>query len=337
MSSGKSRFTALLAITAAAAIVTACSNDAADQADAGATSNTMPAAESAAGTAAQTTASVANSHPTEATPEYGRRLLRETPALIGPNNPDPEMQYSGNQLACSSCHLNDGKTPGTLSLLPTSGRYPRQSNRDGGIRDLRDRINGCMERSMNGRMLPRDSIEMIAMEAYIDDLGVQYAAMTEAERAPVEPPAFIEPDRAANVEAGRAVYEQHCFVCHGNDGGGLRVAESAGGAYVFPPLWGPDSYNNGAGMTRTLTAAKFIKARMPFGQPILTDDQAYDVSAYINSHERPTKANRELDFPDKTLKPIDCPYPPYADDFPQEQHILGPFNPIREYYQNLKK
>lgn len=273
----------------------------------------------------------------EATSEYGRRLLRETAALIGPGNPDPEMRYSGNQLACASCHMDIGATPGTLSLLPTASRYPRDSARDGGMRDLQDRINGCMERSMNGRMFPRDSVEMIAMETYINDLGVQYDAMTESQRTAVEPEKFKEPDRAANVEAGRVVYQERCVVCHGAEGLGLQVAASAGGAYIFPPLWGPDSYNNGAGMTRVLTAANFIKAKMPLGLPNLTDDQAYDVSAFVNSHERPTKPNREVDFPDKARKPVDSPYPPYADPFPQEQHILGPFKPIREYYENLKK
>ena len=105
--------------------------------------------------------------------------------------------------------------------------------------------------------------------------------------------------------------------------------------YLFPPLWGADSFNNGAGMTRVLTAARFIKARMPLGAADLSDDQAYDVAAYMNSHARPQKSDLEKDFPDLTLKPVDSPYPPYADPFPQEQHRLGPFAPIREYYNSL--
>jgi thiosulfate dehydrogenase len=275
--------------------------------------------------------------PAAATAEYGRHLLRDTAKYLGPNHDDPEMRYSGTHLACASCHIDIGTRPGTLSLLQTSSRYPRDSGRDGGIRDLRDRINGCMQRSMNGRALPRDSVEMIAMEQYILGLGNQYAAMSEARRTPIEPPRFAEPDRAANVEAGRLVYEERCFICHGDDGGGLQATANPADGYVFPPLWGPDSYNNGAGMTRVLTAARFIKARMPYGQPDLSDDQAYDVAAYINSHERPIKANLEVDFPDKARKPVDSPYPPYADDFPHEQHKLGPFKPIREYYENLKE
>ena len=178
---------------------------------------------------------------------------------------------------------------------------------------------------------------MDAMVEYINHLGDVYAAMSESKRTPVEPPAFQEPDRAASVEAGRQVFESRCQVCHGADGAGLKATPDINDGYLFPPLWGPDSYNNGAGMTRVLTAARFIKARMPYGQPDLTDDQAYDVAAYINSHWRPEKANLEVDFPDKTRKPIDSPYPPYADDFPHEQHRLGPFQPIRDYYESLNE
>ena len=275
--------------------------------------------------------------PAAATAEYGRYLLRETAAYLGPDHENPEMRYTGTHLACASCHLDIGEKPGTLSLLQSSTRYPRDSGRDGGMRDLRDRINGCMERSMNGRKLPRDSVEMIAMEKYITRLGDEYAAMSPTRRAPHEPAAFVEPDRAASVEAGRAVYTEKCQVCHGDDGLGLQATANLEKGYVFPPLWGPDSFNNGAGMTRVLTAARFIKARMPFGQPDLTSDQAYDVAAYINSHTRPIKANLEKDFPDLTRKPVDSPYPPYADDFPHEQHKLGPFKPIREYYESLKE
>jgi thiosulfate dehydrogenase len=58
-----------------------------------------------------------------------------------------------------------------------------------------------------------------------------------------------------------------------------------------PPLWGPDSYNNGAGMSRLLTAAAYAMHNMPIGTafdaPVLTDEQAYDVAAYIISQKRP--------------------------------------------------
>ncbi len=274
--------------------------------------------------------------PAAATAEYGRRLLRETSVLIGPDHPDPAMRYTGTRMACASCHLDVGTEPGTLTLLAAAAKYPRFSGRDGGERDLRDRINGCMQRSMNGRALPRESIEMIAMEAYITGLGAEYGAMGATRRAPHEQPAFVEPARAADPEAGRSVFDRRCATCHGADGAGLRAADAAGG-YVFPPLWGPDSFNNGAGMGRVLTAAAFIKARMPLGKADLTDEDAYDVAAYINSYPRPEMAGLDRDYPDRTTKPVDSPYPPYADPFPREQHRFGPFAPIREYYTGLKE
>jgi thiosulfate dehydrogenase len=277
-------------------------------------------------------ASVSAGVPEAATVEYGRRLLRETALLMGPDHEDPAMRYTGARLACASCHLETGTKPGTLSLMQTASRYPRPSPRDGGVRDLRDRINGCMLRSMNGRELPRDSIEMIAMEAYINHLGERYAASSESRRTASEPAAFAEPKRAADPVAGEVVYEERCAVCHGADGQGLRATLEPADGYVFPPLWGGDSYNDGAGMHRVLTAAGFIKARMPLGQADLTDDQAFDVAAYINSHPRPAMSDLERDYPERPTKPVDSPYGPYADPFPPEQHKYGPYAQIRAWY-----
>jgi thiosulfate dehydrogenase len=271
------------------------------------------------------------------TEEYGRRLLTRTSELLGPDHPDPERRYSGTRMACASCHLGGGTEPGTLSLLQSAANYPRFSGRDGGVRDLLDRINGCMTRSMNGRELERDSPEMLAMAAYITSLGDWYAAMGEGQRTIREQPAFATPDRAAHPASGRAVFDDRCAICHGADGGGLQATPSAIDGYVFPPLWGPDSYNNGAGMHRVLTAARFIKAKMPLGEADLTDDQAFDVAAFINSQPRPLMTNLERDYPDRSTKPIDGPYGPFADEFPLEQHRLGPFQPIEQYYASRKK
>ena len=57
---------------------------------------------------------------------------------------------------------------------------------------------------------------------------------------------------------------------------------------MFPALWGLDSFNWGAGMGRISNAAAFVKANMPLGLPgTLSDQQAWDVALYMNSHERP--------------------------------------------------
>jgi thiosulfate dehydrogenase len=273
---------------------------------------------------------------TMATEDYGRRLITETSTLIGPDQPDPAMRYTGSRLQCGSCHLKAGTEPGTLSLIDVDSRYPRPSGRDGGIGDIKVRVNGCMTRSMNGRALPLDSPEMNAMVAYLRALNSRFKIMDATRRAVHEPKAFAMPDRAASPAAGQVVFEARCARCHGKDGFGLRAENDPSRGYVYPPLWGDDSFNDGAGTHRVLTAAKFIKARMPLGQADLTDDEAFDVAAYINVQPRPAMANLDKDYPDRTTKTADPPYGPYADPFPIEQHRLGPFKPIDEFYAKLK-
>ena len=93
----------------------------------------------------------------------------------------------------------------------------------------------------------------------------------------------------ASLARGASVYATHCGECHGATGAGMR----SGTAYTFPPLWGNASYNKGAGMHRVETAAAFIKANMPLGQPnTLTDQEAWDVAALINSKARPPDPRR---------------------------------------------
>jgi thiosulfate dehydrogenase len=268
--------------------------------------------------------------------EYGRRLLTETSVLLGPDQPDQAMRYSGSRLQCGSCHLKAGTEPGTLALVETYDKYPRISGRDGGLGDIKARINGCMTRSMNGRALPLDSPEMIAMANYIRALGEHYAATSVSRRAAHDPKDFTTPDRAANPSTGKHVFEARCAICHGADGQGLRATTAPIDGYRFPPLWGQDSFNDGAGTHRVLTAAKFIKTRMPLGKADLNDDDAFDVAAFINVQPRPLMANLDRDYPDRTTKPVDNPYGPYADPFPIEQHRLGPFQPIEAFYAKLK-
>ncbi|MEP7116169.1 MAG: c-type cytochrome [Acidobacteriota bacterium] len=275
--------------------------------------------------------------PAHATEEYGRRLVAQTVELLGPDQPDPARRYSGGRLNCASCHLATGTDPGTLALLQTAEHYPRFSGRAGTMTDIEDRINECMQRSMNGQILPIDSPEMMAIAAYLRSLGSRYEAMGASLKKAAEPPAFKTPKRAASVAAGQVVYGARCSVCHGNDGLGLLATGEKSKGYLFPPLWGPDSFNDGAGMHRVLTAVRFIKARMPLGEATLTDDEAFDVAAYINAQPRPHMPNIDQDYPDKAAKPVDNPYGPFADDFPLEQHRFGPFQPIEDHYKALKK
>ncbi len=152
-------------------------------------------------------------------------------------------------------------------------------------------------------------------------------------------PAIKLPAAAGDPQHGQLVFTQTCVVCHGANGQGQRLAQAdaqqTGRRYLFPPLWGPDSYNDGAGMARAMTAARFVHANMPFGTtyaaPVLSDTDAFDVVAYISGQPRPHMAELEADFPDRSRKPVDATYPPYIGPFPAEQHRVGPFPPMEAW------
>lgn len=262
---------------------------------------------------------------------YGRKLFNETYSVIGPEVRDPAMRYSGNNLSCQSCHLGNGAQRFALPMVGVYGAFPTYMGREDEVRTLEERIQGCMERSMNGRELALGGKEMKAYLAYIQFLStdIPVGRATEGRGSPTLPLL----DRAADPKRGADVYAKTCAVCHQADGQGKRNG-TAGDAkgYAFPPLWGPDSFNNGAGMHRLIASASFIRANMPLGTkydaPVLSVEDAWDVAAYINSHERPVRANLDRDYPNRARKPVDAPFPPYTDKFPAEQHKYGPFKPI---------
>lgn len=267
--------------------------------------------------------------------KYGYLLVTESPRYMGPMVKNHNMIYAGNNLACKNCHLQNGTQAGSGSWVGVTNRFPQFRARENKMGTIQDRINGCMERSMNGRKLPEDSKQMEAIVAYMEWLSEDVPKEREAEFTGF--PSIKLPEVAADPGLGKTVYVRECQVCHGEDGQGIKFADVTKG-YQYPPVWGMDSYNHGAGMNRVITAAEFIKGNMPFGQaswdnPKLTDEEAYHVAAYINSFERPLKENTEADFPDVKLKPMSTPYGPWADTFPAEQHKYGPYQPIMQYYK----
>jgi thiosulfate dehydrogenase len=267
---------------------------------------------------------------------YGRRLFTETATLIGPEVADAAMRYAGNNLTCQSCHLIGGTQAFALPMVGVFAAFPTYMARENSVRTIEDRIEGCLERSMNGRALPIDGREMKALAAYLQFLSSDVAAGTTVEGR--GSPSLPYLDRAADAGKGRAVYAATCQVCHQADGQGLRKGKKGDGdGYLFPPLWGPDSFNDGAGMHRLIVSASYIRANMPFGTtyraPVLGVEDAWDVAAFINAQPRPARAHLDLDYPDRTKKPIDAPFPPFADAFPLEQHRLGPFKPILDARQ----
>lgn len=268
----------------------------------------------------------------------GRELIVRTYALIGPEVSDPAHRYAGNNLSCQSCHLQAGTKRFGLPFQGVYATFPNYRARTGAVGTIEDRINGCMARSMNGRPLPLDSPEMHAMAAYLKFLSVALPSGTL-------PPgrgagAMPELSRAADPDHGKAVFARLCAACHGPDGQGRRVGHVGDAkGYIFPPLWGPDSFNDGAGMDRLIGAANFVHDNMPNGTswhaPAVSVEEAWDVAAYIQAQPRPHKANLDRDFPHRLQKPVDSGYGPYADGFSQDQHKLGPFPPIRAAITNL--
>jgi thiosulfate dehydrogenase len=267
--------------------------------------------------------------------KYGHALFTDTANEIGPAVSDASKRFAGNNLACQNCHLQAGTQPYAMPMIGVWGQFPQYRGREGAVDTLEERINGCMERSMNGRALPLESREMKAFSSYMRWLSTGVpdgAKLNGAGTLRIK-----EPDRVADPGRGVEIYTKVCAACHGADGSGQRAQNGLG--YQFPPLWGADSYNNGAGMSRILTAAGYALHNMPLGTrfdtPFLTDGEAYDVAGYIVSQKRPEKANVEEDYPVRLEKPIDSPYGPYADSFPAEQHRLGPFGPIRAKLKEL--
>lgn len=181
----------------------------------------------------------------------GRRLLNETARLL-PDN-------VGNDLNCNSCHMAEGKRPfGNHYFNTGGGAYPRYMPRPGKVIGLTERINGCLQRSMNGKPLPKDSPQMRAMLDYMAWLSSPVPVGARV-AAPVRGPSTARWSRTRSVAA---LYAVQCAACHGDNGEGRR---DASGDIAFPPLWGEHSFNIGAGMARLYKAAGFVKHNMPPG------------------------------------------------------------------------
>jgi thiosulfate dehydrogenase len=205
---------------------------------------------------------------------YGHRLVIQTFAVIGP---DTDKPFAGNRLACQNCHLDAGTKPSAIPLIGIDKIYPKFSTRSGRVITLAERIDECMTRSMNGRKLPEGSREMAAFIAYIHSL----------DGSPAEPPPAPAAETPPDVARGAEVFGRICATCHQPDGLGKRAAMG----YEFPPLWGPDSFNDGAGMDRFNRVVGFVQHNMPRGvdpaHPQLTLQQAWDVAALLQSKPRP--------------------------------------------------
>lgn len=232
---------------------------------------------------------------------YGARLNIETRDLLPKN--------VGNALNCASCHLNAGTVADGSPYIGISAFFPGYAPRAGRTITLQDRINGCFLRSMNGKPLPLDSDELKAMVALFDWMRNETKPEDKVEGRGV---GKVSTDIIPNAENGKKIYSAQCALCHGSDGEGIKNAK---GQWVYPPLWGDESFNIGAGMARTYTAAAFVKRNMPIamhnkfplGQGGMTDQEAVDVAEYFSHQPRPDFAGKVKDWPNGK-KPADARY-----------------------------
>ena len=232
------------------------------------------------------------SGPEGAAINLGKTLITDTKKRL-PNN-------VGNGLNCTNCHLGAGTVALAGPFVGLWGVFPEYRNRGGNIDSLQERINDCFVRSMNGKALAWDSTEMNAILMYIHWLstGVPVGTAVVGRGMGIVDTA-LKPDPAH----GKQVYAEKCAACHGTNGAGTR---NAAGGYTFPPVWGNASFNIGAGLARTFTAAGFIKHNMPMGQGgSLTDQDAIDVAEFMTHQPRPAFAAARNDYA-KGSKPKDA-------------------------------
>ena len=190
--------------------------------------------------------------------------------------------FVGNHLNCVNCHLDAGRKAQSAPLWGAYPLYPAYRSKTKHVDTFSERLRGCFTYSMNGKAPDPGDEVLVALEAY---------AYWMAQGAPVGqklPGAgygkVAAPAQVPSYQRGQAVFTAQCALCHGADGQGQRSGE----VQVFPPLWGNRSYNWGAGMHEVDKAAAFIQANMPLGRGgTLSAQDAWDVSTYINSQQRP--------------------------------------------------
>lgn len=191
--------------------------------------------------------------------------------------------YVGSKLDCTSCHFAGGDTTGGagggISLAGCAAKYPAYDSRDKKVVDLSARINYCFERSMNGTPLPLNSELMTAIVTYLHWIAKDIPIYSKVPWLGLKP---LTTQHRGDIEQGKRTYSVYCALCHRDNGEGDGHA---------PPVQGPNSFNKAAGFGQIATLASFIYWNMPYldATPVLTQEEAMDVAAYILSQSRPGK------------------------------------------------
>lgn len=204
----------------------------------------------------------------------GRTLVEETTTHPLTRN------YVGNSLNCTSCHLRNGLDPQAASFIGVATAYPAWSPREKRVITLEDRVLNCFMRSCNGTRPPLGSRASVAITAWITWLSTDMPIQMNSQRpaGPHAVPKLSVDVRAADRERGAALYVDRCAPCHAEDGQGHEK---------HPPVWGAKSYNRGAGLANNAQLAAWLKVAMPLDDATLSDQEAIDIAAFVNAHERP--------------------------------------------------
>lgn len=223
------------------------------------------------------------------------RSIRRGHALLK-HTTDSLPGYAHSNLQCTSCHLGDGVEEKAAPLTGTYARFPKYMPRTGAVITVEDRVNYCFTRSLAGSRLANNSKEMTDIVNYLAFLSRGIPVGTKAKvDGLIEMPTRLTGDPAA----GQALFAEKCTACHGPDGQGVATN---------PALWGPKSFSIGASMAREERAASFIWRNMPLGQGgTLTEQQAFDLAAFVVRQPRPDSPGKERDWP-MGGAPYDVPY-----------------------------
>ncbi len=229
----------------------------------------------------------------------GQKIFTDPSAYAAP--------FVGNKLHCSNCHLQAGRQAGSSPLWAAYVSYPAYRSKNGHVNSFQERLQGCFRYSMNGKPPPLGDPVLIALESYSFFLA---KGLPTGEDPPGRGyPALPKPALPADYTRGAQVYAQHCVICHGPEGRG----QMAGNTAIFPALWGPQSFNWGAGMASIKNAAEFIHANMPLGQGgSLTPQQAWDVATFVDSQVRPQDPRFTHDVAFTRQKFHDTPFSMYG-------------------------
>ncbi len=205
---------------------------------------------------------------------FGQNIFEDTPKYAG--------AYARNGLSCRNCHLDRGRAAQSGPMWAAYVHYPEFRKKDGLVNTIQMRIQGCFRYSQNGVVPPADSREITALVTYFHWLATGLPVGIKPKAAGY--PRVAASTQKPSPERGAKVYATSCALCHGEDGQG----RASGGRTAFPALWGPQSFNWGAGMHQVDMAAAFIKSNMPYGAGnTLSDQDAWDIAAYVNSRPRP--------------------------------------------------